>query len=145
MVWHFCLFDEALFSKLQTRSWRQSIETNKIMRKKTSIPFTCSSSVNLLTIGGHKRWIMGRSWSSDWLMAWTPMSIVSSTKRRSHGDFDDRKCTHFSSTYITKSNPCRFHIQFILDSLEEFINYRSFHTICNKTIFPNPNATILIY
>ena len=57
ILWYdiFCLFDEALFSKLQTRSWRQSIETNKIMRKKTSIPFTCSSSVNLLTIGGHKR------------------------------------------------------------------------------------------
>ena len=35
ILWYdiFCLFDEALFSKLQTRSWRQSIETNKIMRK----------------------------------------------------------------------------------------------------------------
>ena len=74
---------------------------------------TCSLSVNLLTIAGHNRWIIGSSWFSDWLRAWIPASIVSSTKSRSHGDFDDTKWIHFSSTYehtILSYQLCRLQV-----------------------------------
>lgn len=74
---------------------------------------TCSLSVNLLTIAGHNRWIIGSSWFSDCLRAWIPASIVSSTKSRSHGDFDDTKWIHFSSTYertILSYQLCRLQV-----------------------------------